>query len=126
MITLYEILSIHNDVITDASGLKGVRDEGGLIAAISRPYQTFDGQELYPNPVDEAAAVFESLIVHHPFIDGNKRTAYVAMRMVLMDYYYDIHTSEEIKYNFVISAASGKLSFDEIKAWITQNTITVK
>jgi len=46
-----------------------------LESAINRPYQTFDQNELYPNPVDKVPAIFESIVSNHPFVDGNKRTA---------------------------------------------------
>ena len=53
-------------------GASGIRDSGGLESAINQPYQTFDQKELYPKPEEKAAAIFESLISNHPFIDGNK------------------------------------------------------
>jgi hypothetical protein len=48
-----------------------VRDKGSLNSAINRPFATFDKQELYPEPVDKAAAILESIVTNHPFIDGN-------------------------------------------------------
>lgn len=125
MIDLTEILSIHHTVIENFGGLKGVRDEGGLISAVNRPYQTFDGQELYPSPIEKGAAIFESLILNHPFLDGNKRTAYILMRLTLMDYNLDIKVNEMEKYDFVMKAARGESSFEEIKHWINQNHITI-
>jgi hypothetical protein len=52
-----------------------------LESALSRPYQTFDENELYNSPVEKAAALIESIIINHPLIDGNKRFGYVAMRL---------------------------------------------
>jgi len=68
--------------------------------------------------VDKAAAIFESIISNHPFIDGNKRTAYVLMRLILLENSNDLDAVQEEKFEFVIKAASGELSFDEIKTWI--------
>jgi death-on-curing protein len=113
-----EVEKIHDILIERFGGAKGIRDKGSLDSALRRPYQTFDGQELYPNPVDKAAAIFESIISNHPFIDGNKRTAYVLMRLILLENKHDIDAGQEEKFEFVIKAASGALSFDEIKAWI--------
>ncbi len=76
MISLKEVEGIHEILIDKFGGSTGIRDWGALESAINRPYQTFDQKELYPNSVDKAAAIFESLISNHPFIDGNKRTAY--------------------------------------------------
>ncbi len=85
MITLNEVESNH-EILTDKfGGSKGIRDRGILESAINRPFQTFDQNELYPVPVDKAEVIFESIISNHPFIDGNKRTAYVLMRLILLE-----------------------------------------
>ena len=118
MIRLAEVLAIHDILIERFGGAKGVRDNAGLESAINRPYQTFDGKELYPDPVDKAAAIFESIISNHPFIDGNKRTAYVLMRLLLKEGTLDIVASEDEKFDFVIQCAQGTKTFDDIKAWI--------
>jgi death-on-curing protein len=51
---------------------------------LARPLATFDKKDLYPETVDKAAALFESMIIGHPSIDGNKRISYVLMRLVLL------------------------------------------
>ncbi|MFN7706142.1 MAG: type II toxin-antitoxin system death-on-curing family toxin [Chryseotalea sp.] len=122
MIDSNEVEKIHEILIERFGGAKGIRDKGLLESSISRPFQTFDGQELYPHVFDKAAAIFESLITNHPFIDGNKRTAYVLMRLFLKNNQFDIYANEEEKYQFVIQAASGELRFDQIKSWIEKNT----
>jgi death-on-curing protein len=118
MISIKGVLVIHDLLIERFGGSKGVRDNAGLESAMNRPYQTFDGIELYADPIDKASAVFESLISNHPFIDGNKRTAYVLMRLVLKQYGLDITATEDEKYKFVIQCASGKLNFEEIRTWV--------
>jgi death-on-curing protein len=118
MIRLTEVLAIHDILIERFGGAKGVRDNAGLESAINRPYQTFDGKELYPDPLAKAAAIFESIISNHPFIDGNKRTAYVLMRLLLKEETLDIVATEDEKFDFVIQCAQGTKTFDDIKAWI--------
>jgi death-on-curing protein len=118
MISLNEVLAIHDILIEKFGGAKGIRDQAGLESAINRLYQTFDGQELYPDSVDKAAAIFESIISNHPFIDGNKRTAYVLMRLVVKIDSLDIEATEDEKFDFVIKSAKGELTFDEIRTWI--------
>jgi death on curing protein len=118
MISREEVLAIHAFLLSRFGGREGVRDQGLLDSAINRPFQTFDGQELYPSPIDKASALFESIITNHPFVDGNKRTAYVLMRLLLKENNLDIVSTEDEKYDFVIIAATGKLSFDEIREWI--------
>lgn len=118
MIRIEEVEHIHNLLIEEFGGTKGIRDYGALEAAINRPFATFDQQELYPDPIDKAAAILESILINHPFIDGNKRTGYVLMRLLLLQSAQDIQAGQEEKYNFVISIATGELTFEGIKKWI--------
>lgn len=118
MIELNDVLNIHNILIDKFGGSKGVRDLGALEAAINRPYATFDNKELYPTPTDKSAAIFESILMNHPFIDGNKRTAYVLMRLVLLDNDLDVRADQMEKYKMVISASRGEMRFVEIRNWI--------
>jgi death-on-curing protein len=120
MIDLRDVENIHNILIERFGGSKGIRDKTVLESAINRPFQTFDQKELYPTGIDKAAAIFESIISNHPFIDGNKRTAYVLMRIALLESRQDIVADENVKYDFVIAAAKGELRFDKIREWISR------
>jgi death-on-curing protein len=126
MISLETALIIHHKSIETYGGGSGIRDEDSLLAALGRPWQTFDQQELYASPVDKAAALFESIIINHPFIDGNKRTAYVLLRLTLHLYGLDIIANEEEKYFMTIEASRGTIRFDEIKGWISNHLIKIK
>lgn len=122
MIQVDDVLSIHRILIENFGGGDGVRDRGALESALARPYAGFGDQDLYPEPIDKAAAILESIAINHPFIDGNKRTAYVLARLMLLDYNYDIVASQDEKYSMVIAAAEGKWKFVEIRAWLAQHT----
>ncbi len=122
MISLKEVEQIHNLLIEEFGGAKGIRDLGALDAAINRPFATFDQQELYPQPVDKAAAIIQSILINHPFIDGNKRTDYVLMRLLLLQSGQDIQAEQEERYDFVISIAIGQLTFNGIKEWLEKKT----
>ena len=73
-LTVAEILAIHEDQLDRFGGAAGVRDLGLLEAALFRPQTGY-----YPDVIAEAAALWESLSQNHPFVDGNKRTAFAAM-----------------------------------------------
>lgn len=118
MISKEEVLRIHKVLLDQFGGGEGVRDESGLESALGRIYQTFDGKELYETAEEKASAIIESILINHPFIDGNKRTGYVLMRLLLMQHNKDIEASEDEKYEFVIEIASGKRKYDQIKDWI--------
>jgi death-on-curing protein len=118
MIELHDVLNIHHILIDKFGGSKGVRDQGLLESAIHRPFATFDNAELYPEAVDKAAAVLESILINHPFLDGNKRTAYVIMRLILLENEMDIEADQEDKYKMVIAASTGEFRYEEIRTWI--------
>ena len=120
MIDYQEILEIHQLLIREFGGLQGVRDENGLKSAIERPFSGFGNTEFYPSPEEKAGAILESIIKNHPFTDGNKRTGYVLMRLLLMNAGKDIVAAQDKKYEFVIAVASGKLDFQQIVTWIKQ------
>ena len=73
---------------------------------------------MYPTPILKAAALIESILINHPFIDGNKRTGYVLMRLLLIENNIDIYASESEKYSFVIAVASGEKKYDKILQWL--------
>lgn len=122
MIELRTAESIHNILINTYGGSKGIRDKGALESALARPFATFDQNDLYLTAIDKAAALFESLIINHPFVDGNKRISYVLMRLILIENKIDIVASQDEKYNFVISASKGEYRFEEIKNWLNEYT----
>ena len=123
MITVKEAIKIQEVLIEEFGGKKGVRDLGALESAINRPYATFNSMELYPNPVEKALAIIESIVVNHPFIDGNKRAGYVFMRLLLLKEGCTIDATEEEKYSFVIGIASGELKTEQIRLWLQEHVI---
>ena len=72
-LTVVEVLAMHTDQIERYGGLDAIRDPGMLEAALFRPQTGY-----YASLIEEAAALWESLSQNHPFIDGNKRTAFAA------------------------------------------------
>ncbi|MCD8740214.1 type II toxin-antitoxin system death-on-curing family toxin [Mucilaginibacter roseus] len=122
MISFQSAVRIHNKLIDEFGGSKGVREDNLLESALSRPFATFDGIDLYPAATDKAAAIFESLIINHPFMDGNKRIAYVMMEILLRFDGLYLPVSQNEKYQFVINASTGEIRFEEIKNWIEANT----
>jgi death on curing protein len=123
MIELSTVLSLHERAIDKYGGSKGIRDKGALLAALARPYATFDLKDLYPTPADKAAAIFESIIINHPFLDGNKRIAYILLRVVLYKSGFDIVSSLEEKYQMTIASSTGQMRMDEIRQWIESKII---
>lgn len=123
MISIEQAQQIHTIAIEKFGGANGIRDTGSLESALSRPFQTFGGNELYPSIFEKAAAIAESLIMNHPFIDGNKRTGYLLMEALLRYDSYKITAPDNDLYNFIINISTGSISFAEIVEWLKDNTI---
>ena len=118
MISREETEKLHKLLIDNFGGSHGIRDSSSLESALSRPFQTFDNKELYSTPIDKAAALIESILNNHPFVDGNKRTGYTLLRLFLLQNNLDIYASMDERYQFVISIASGEKRFEEIVSWL--------
>lgn len=122
MIGIAQVLRIHQRLIESYGGSHGVRDENLLISSISRPFSGFGENEFYASIEEKAAAIFESIVKNHPFIDGNKRTGYYVLEAILFQENKVVFASEDQKYDFVIQVASGKLDFNAILDWIKSNS----
>jgi death-on-curing protein len=72
-LSLGQALELHRVQIRRFGGSAGLRDRGALEAALARPQMTFGGEDLYPDVASKAAALMHSLVMNHPFVDGNKR-----------------------------------------------------
>ena len=118
MITVAQAERVHALLVAEFGGATGLRDVGGLEASLARPYQTFGGDDLIPTPTSKAAAMLESIIIRHPWLDGNKRTGYVLMELVLDEANIQLVATEDEKYAMTIRVAEGKSSAEEIRAWI--------
>ena len=121
MIPVKEVEQIHELLINTFGGSHGIRDLPALESALARPFQTFQEKELYTTVVGKAAALIESILVNHPFIDGNKRTGYVVTRLFVINSGFDINASQDEKYEFVMKIASGKIDFDQIAEWLSKH-----
>ena len=120
-IRVEDILAIHADQIERFGGGYGLRDPGLLEAALFRPQTGY-----YPTLIDEAAALWESLSQNHPFIDGNKRTAFAATFAFLFINGLEITATDEDAQGFVLNLyADGAVSFENLRDWLKINTRSV-
>jgi len=126
MITVAQAERVHAMILAEFGGAIGARDPGGLEAALARPYQTFDGQDLYPTAEGKAAAMLEGIIIRHPWLDGNKRTGYALMELVLDDGGLRLTATEDDKYTMVIQVATGQLDVEGIVAWMKERVVAVR
>ena len=83
-LTLSEVLELHRRVIEQSGGAAGVRELAGVESAVVQPQMTFGSDQLYSSLIDKAAALCFSLVMNHPFVDGNKRIGHAAMETFLV------------------------------------------
>ncbi|MCM2413830.1 type II toxin-antitoxin system death-on-curing family toxin [Streptomyces sp. RKAG290] len=90
-----------------------VRDAGLLESAAHRPSAAMFGEEAYPDVVDKAAALLQSLAINHPLFDGNKRTAWLSCMTFLAMNGVDLRPDIDAAERLVIAVATGEM--DEVK-----------
>jgi len=116
-----QILYLHQEIMERSEGSAGVRDQGLLESAVYRPQASFGGEDLYPDLFSKAAVMGHSIIKNHPFVDGNKRTGFETMRLMLRLNGYDIQASLNSKFTFVMAIAEGRLKEQAIADWLKRN-----
>src|ERR1700692_2691716 len=113
-LTVAEVLAMHADLIERYGGTQGVRDQGLLEAALYRPQTGY-----YADLVEEAAALWESLSQNHPFLDGNKRTAFAATITFLAINGTRLTAGAGETIDFLTSLyESNQLTFDKLVPWL--------
>ena len=116
-LTIEEVLELHRLVITQSGGGSGVRDPNALDSALAQPRMTFGGVNLYPTAVEKAAALGFSLVMNHPFVDGNKRIGHAAMETFLVLNGYEIVASTDEQERVMLDLAAGRLGRAEFTEW---------
>lgn len=117
-----EILAIHYGQIEQWGGSHGIRDLNGLLSAIDQPKASFGGEKLYPAIFDKAAVLMRSIILNHPFIDGNKRTALVAAARFLFANGHIFEALPDDAYQKCIETAESNVENDELASWLKENS----
>ncbi len=121
-LTLEEILKAHEILLERYGGRAGIRDQGLLEAALYRPRVSAYGKDAYPSVYDKAAAICHSLLFNHPFIDGNKRTAFAACHLTLLLNGRNLTPTSEKIYSFLSKVLSRHLDWTAISAWLKKNS----
>jgi death on curing protein len=121
-LTVQEVLDIHHAMVTTHGGSMGVRDPGLLDSAVHQPQATFGGNPLHPTVFDQAAAYLMHLTTNHPFVDGNKRTAWTTTRVFLQLNGYRLKPRRAETVNMVLQIAEGDVrDWRTISVWIAEH-----
>ena len=121
-LSLDEALAIHERVIGAFGGTVGVRDLGLLESALYRPRSGY-----YASLEKIAAALFESLLINHPFVDGNKRVAFFAMDVFLRLNGWKMSGDAQAAYSFLMERfQSGTCDFEHVLPWIRASVVRLR
>lgn len=119
---LEQVLTLHLDQIEKYGGSHGIRDLKLLESAIFRPQATFGGEDLYSTIFDKAAALLHSIILNHPFLDGNKRIGIVSAIVFLeLNGFRFKATNKQVVQN-ATKIATKKMDMVEIAVWLEKNS----
>ena len=121
-----QILFIHARLIEETGGSHGIRDLKMLLSAVGRPRASFDNQDLYPDLFIKAAALMESLVRNHPFVDGNKRTGATAAAIFLTRNGYHLVASYEDLVAITMQVAQSQVRLEALASWLRDNSQQVE
>ena len=114
------VLCLHCRQIQLFGGLDGLSNDAMLDSALTQPFATFDGVDLYPAIEEKAARYAFGIIKNHPFADGNKRTGAVAMVAFLKVNGYRFKPKHDVFEKTILDVASGELDFEELVEFVRQ------
>jgi len=117
-----EVLLIHERILDKFGGAGGLRNWGLLDSAVNRLRATFDGKDLYPNIFTKAAALGHSLVLNHPFVDGNKRTAWEAMHTFIEENGYSLQAEHDEIIELMLRIEDKSLGVKHIASWLKDHS----
>jgi len=118
-LTVAEVIAIHHHQIEEYGGAHGLRDQGALESAVFRPQNGY-----YNDLSEEAAALLESLVNNHAFLDGNKRVGFAAAHTFLLVNGFDLDVGSRVALELIMKTlAEGKFRFALLRDWITRHLV---
>ncbi len=123
LLTVDEIIMLHDKLLKATGGLPGLRDRGLLESAVLGINASFEDVEQYPTAEEKAARLAYALISNHAFVDGNKRVGVLAMLMTLRLNGVVLRYHQQELIDLGLAAASSEIGYDEILGWISQHRL---
>jgi len=115
------VLTFHKQLIESYGGLEGLRDEGLLESALAQADITMFGENLHQDIFAMAAAYGYHLCQNHPFLDGNKRLAFVVMDTFLRVNGWEITAEDRAIYSLMLNLAGGQIDKSQLAHWLHDN-----
>ncbi len=122
-LTVEQIIFIHNRSVERFGGVYGMRDRGLLESSVARPAATFGGIDLYRDIYSKTAALGHSILLNHPFIDGNKRTAFTSMDLFFQENGFIINADDDECEAMILNVINKIYDDKKLAEWLKNNTI---
>ena len=117
-----QLLFLHARLVDETGGSHGVRDLNMLLSALGRPQASYDARDLYPDIYSKSAALMDSLIHNHPFLDDNKRTGIAAAVMFLRMNGYQLNAKNPELEKLALEVAQSKHHIEDMAGWFQMHT----
>jgi death on curing protein len=123
-----DLLAIHELLIAEFGGMRGITEAGfgRLEAAAATPQASMFGEDIYPGVTEKAAALCQAIVRAHPFSDGNKRVALVALALFLIQNGYALVATNDQAYVTIMALARGELGREELAEWVHKHSSEFK
>lgn len=123
MLTAADLIAIHELLIAGFGGMRGITEAGfgRLEGVAAAPAASAFGEPMFPDPVSQAAALCFALVRGHPFSDGNKRVALVALDVVLGRHGIKFKATNDEAYETIMALADGTMGRDQLIAWANEH-----
>lgn len=119
-LSIEQVLRLHEHQIETFGGSRGLRDRGGLESAVARPAATFGGDDLYPDLASKVGALMHSLVMNHPFVDGNKRVGAMAAELFVEANGRRLLAGDEEFESMTLAVAIGEVDAESLAIWFRQ------
>ena len=117
-LSIEQVLDVHALMVERYGGTLGVRDRGALESAVHQPMMAFGGVDLYPTPAAKTATLCFSIVANHPFLDGNKRTGFMAMYVFLKANGFPLDVDTDEAERVILAVADGTMDRDGLTEWV--------
>ena len=121
-LSISEVLELHEMILDASGGASGIRDLGALESAVAQPHASFGNRELYADLATKASALCFSLVMNHPFLDGNKRIGHAAMETFLILNGHKLEATVDEQEQVILRMAAGELNRDDFQKWLKEHT----
>lgn len=120
-LTVSEVIELYRQVMDASGGTVGILSMEALESAVAQPRASFDATDLYATIIEKASSLCYSLVMNHPFVDGNKRVGHYAMETFLVINGYELDSSVDAQETIILQLASGKIDRGTFTDWIREH-----